>query len=525
MSNPIPSSSSTESSSSSASGIPSSSSLLFTPKGYQGFGSFHSDNVEELIRIPTDQYIPPVLPVDCTDLLTIPVQSGSLDTVPISLLSSSSSSSSIPLFFFGKSLQSHFYLDPSWTFINHGAFGGACKVAMKASQRWAEYAETQPLRFIDRELFPLMCYSLRRIAAWLNVSPTAVALIPNATYGLTSIIESFSLTAEDSVYMLDIGYGSVKKMLTTACEKSKATLHIGTITFPVTRTSLVQQVVTQVPTNCKLAVIDHITSNTGILMPIHEIILALRQRVPSCRILIDGAHGLATLELNLDPSLETTPDYFISNCHKWLCSTKGLGLMVTRTSELARTVRAAVISHGYGSGYTSEFLWDGCRDYSMAVALPTLLDYWTTCIPITLARTYCQNLLKEAVTFLTTTWKTETHVPIDCYSHMACVQLPYYCLPPGAVTMNEKFPEDTQPIVEYRCTSTHGKMLQDALHYGFRIECPIKTLPGPTGTPRSYIRISAMVYNSMDDYRTLNNSVQRMRWNTENGSLIILENQ
>ena len=31
-------------------------------KGYQGFGSFHSDNVEDLIR--DDTWIPPVAPID-----------------------------------------------------------------------------------------------------------------------------------------------------------------------------------------------------------------------------------------------------------------------------------------------------------------------------------------------------------------------------------------------------------------------------------------------------------------------------
>ena len=500
VSSSIPSSSSTTSNDTTTSSTSTNNSILFQPKGYQGFGSFHSDNVEELIRIPKEKYTPPPPPVDCADLL-------------IPLVSSSSSSSSVV---FGKSLLSQFFIDPSWTFINHGAFGGACKVAMKASQRWAEYAEMQPLRFIDRELFPLICYSIRRIAEWLNISPLQVVLIPNATYGLTSIIESFPLTNEDSVYMLDIGYGSVKKMLTLACQKSKATLHVGTIQFPTDRTSLINQVINNIPLNCKLAVIDHITSNTGILMPIDEIIKGIRQRVPLCRILIDGAHGLATLSLNLSSELDTTPDYYISNCHKWLCSTKGLGIMVTRTPEIAASVRAAVISHGYGSGYTSEFIWDGCRDYSMAVALPTLLDWWTTCIPIDLARNYCRNLLVEAVTYLTTAWKTNTHVPLDCYSHMACVQLPYTCLPPGAVNINA---EDN--TVEYHCTSTHGKMLQDALHYGYQIECPIKTLPGPTGTPRSYVRISAMVYNSIVDYQRLNEAVQKFRWNTVDGSLII----
>lgn len=32
--------------------------------GYLGFGSFHSDNVEELLCIPSEEYVPPPLPPD-----------------------------------------------------------------------------------------------------------------------------------------------------------------------------------------------------------------------------------------------------------------------------------------------------------------------------------------------------------------------------------------------------------------------------------------------------------------------------
>jgi hypothetical protein len=97
---------------------------------------------------------------------------------------------------------------------------------------------------------------------------------------------------------------------------------------------------------------------------------------------------------------------------------------------------------------------------------------------------------------------------------MACVQLPPSCLPPGAVSSGG----DGSGLV-YKCTSTHGKMLQDSLHYGFRIECPVKTLPGPCGNPRSYVRISAMVYNTLEDYKRLADCVGKISW-TDEGAFV-----
>jgi hypothetical protein len=78
--------------------------------GYRGFGSFHSDNVEELIRQDDDSYAPPALPVAWSDLLppSSQQQQDEDDVLPS----------------FGHALRdAHFLLDSEWTFINHGAFG------------------------------------------------------------------------------------------------------------------------------------------------------------------------------------------------------------------------------------------------------------------------------------------------------------------------------------------------------------------------------------------------------------------
>ena len=72
-------------------------------EGYKGFGSFHSDNVEELIRIPDDVYVPPPLPAAVAD---IHAALEAWEHVP-----------------FGAGHRHRFMLDSDFTFVNHGAFG------------------------------------------------------------------------------------------------------------------------------------------------------------------------------------------------------------------------------------------------------------------------------------------------------------------------------------------------------------------------------------------------------------------
>ena len=453
---------------------------LFKAQGYQGFGSFQSENPEVLIRIPSSEYLQPPRPISISHLEQLHST-------------------------FGTEVRAKcFLLDPSWTFINHGAFGAACNRALEASRAWQRYTEEQPLRFIDRELFPLLCHSIRRVAEFVHAPPTSIAIVPNATYALTSVIQSHNVATGDVICTLDIGYGSLKKMalhslsMKSLNPDSYVSLKID---IPCTKNDLIVQVLEKVPFNCSLLIVDHVTSNTGIVMPIKEIIDGVRQKLPLCTILIDGAHGLGSLDLNLE---DLGADYYVSNFHKWLCSTRGVGLLYSRTPELALKVRAAVVSHGFGAGYTSEFIWDGCRDYSMAVALPELLDWWAEDDLLIQSRRYCRELLISAVELLSTRWETRSHMNLvdGCYSHMACIELPKSCLPPGAI--------NSEGLV--RCTTSHSKMLQDALHYAFKIEVPVKTLPSHYGDTRSYVRISAMIYNSLEEYKRLADAVLQIRW-------------
>ena len=453
-------------------------------RGYTAFGSFFSDSVEDMISIPDSEWRPPTRAVSDADLWD---------------------ASSPPPPFGAPFRAPFFFLDSEWTFLNHGAFGGACRPALRAAQLWAEHAEAQPLRFIDRDLFPLMVHSIRCAARLVGAPPASIALCPHATYALHSVITSLVLTADDTLFCLDIGYGSVKKMLALAAERAGARVVVGVVPFPLTTPgALVAAVEAQMPPGCALAVFDHVASNSGLLLPAGALAGAAKRRGARA-VLVDGAHGLGALELDLPALALQGVDYYVSNFHKWMCSAKGLALLYVAPGAPALP-RPAVLSHGWGAGFASEWVWDGCRDYGAAVALPSLLGWWGW-VGLPRARAYCRALLRDAVALLRGRWGTEAHAPPDFYSHMACVQLPLRALPPGALRR-------AGGSGAAAATPAHSKLLQDALHHAFRIEVPVKTLPGPCGAgdSRCYVRISAMVYNSLEEYVALADAVERIGW-------------
>lgn len=459
-----------------------------TKKGYQGFGSFHSDNVEEMLA--AREFIEPAVPAG-------------LDVA--SLLRAAGVDPESPPPEFGAPMRRFFYLDDEWTFLNHGAFGCVSRVAMKASQAWAEYAESQPLRFIDRQLFALVASTVRKMAARVKTSPRRLVFVPNATTGLNAAISAAGLAAGERVFSLDVGYGSVKKMIAAACSRSGATAVQCGIKFPLdSPAALVDQVSACLASHAgewagpgmpfKLGIVDAVTSNTGMVLPIYELVPLLRRYCEY--VAVDGAHALQALPLDIDA---LGADWYVSNAHKWLCSTKGVAILAV-SERVRETTHCPIISHGSGSGFSSEFIWDGARDYSGVLALQALLAWWDWVGPAA-ARGYCESLLQKAVKLLTETWGTRTHVPAPSfYSHMACVGVP-----PRASPAPEGAP----------ATSDHAKALQDALHFHRKVEVPVKCLEGAL-----YFRISVSVHNCLSDYERLIEAVSSLGWDKATATLL-----
>ena len=91
---------------------------------------------------------------------------------------------------FGKPAKARFLLGKDYFFVNHGAFGAASRSAFAAANCWREHAEVQPLKFIDRELLPLLVHTIREFAPFVNAMPEDLVFLPSATVGLNTVINA-----------------------------------------------------------------------------------------------------------------------------------------------------------------------------------------------------------------------------------------------------------------------------------------------------------------------------------------------
>ena len=94
-------------------------------------------------------------------------------------------------------------------------------------------------------------------------------------------------------------------------------LHEVTIAFPTSDKKILEVMNDTLEVGTRLALFSHIPSNYPVVMPVEEMVkLCHSKGVP---VLIDGAHALGSLALNLRA---LNADYYVSNAHKWLCCPK-----------------------------------------------------------------------------------------------------------------------------------------------------------------------------------------------------------
>ena len=119
----------------------------------------------------------------------------------------------------------------------------------------------------------------------------------------------------------------------------------------------------------RVAVIDHITSPSALILPVAEICALCRSA--GVAVLVDGAHTTGQVSLDLSA---IGADWYVGNCHKWLCAPKGCGFLWA-APERQKDLHPVTISHGFGKGFLAEFDWTGTTDRSAFLCVATAIDF------------------------------------------------------------------------------------------------------------------------------------------------------
>ena len=277
-----------------------------------------------------------------------------------------------------------FLLDPGLTFLNHGSFGACPGEVLEAQQRWQLEMERNPVAFLGRRSAELLREARSALGAALGARGEHLVFVPNSTTGVNIVARSFPLNAGDEVLATNLEYGACDATWEHMCAQRGARYRHVEIPLPYERERFVETVLAAVTPRTRLIFASHITSTTALILPVEALCRAARER--GITTLIDGAHAPGQIELDID---RIGADFYVGNCHKWLCAPKGSGFLHARPEHHA-LLQPTVISWGYAAGtgghsgfdaylghslFERRMQWQGTRDIAAWLAVPRALEF------------------------------------------------------------------------------------------------------------------------------------------------------
>jgi isopenicillin-N epimerase len=266
-------------------------------------------------------------------------------------------------------LRDEFLLDPDVTFLNHGSFGACPREVFERYQQWQLELERRPVEFLGRRLDDLLAAARAALGAYVNADPDDLVFVQNATAGVNLAAWAVALDPGDEVLSTSLEYGALDLAWEHICGQFAARYVRMPVTVPLD--DPVEEIWSGVTNRTRALFLSHVTSETAVRLPVEE--LSRRAHERGITTIVDGAHVPGHVPLDLR-ALDV--DYYVGNCHKWLCAPKGAGFLYVRR-RLQQEIAPLVIGWGYegDSTFIARHEKQGTRDPAAYLTVPAAIEW------------------------------------------------------------------------------------------------------------------------------------------------------
>ncbi|GAA5876257.1 hypothetical protein JCM3774_002339 [Rhodotorula dairenensis] len=287
---------------------------------------------------------------------------------------------------FGRQLAKKYWqFEEGWVNLNHGSYGAAPRPVVDRMHAIQARCDSAPDRFMRVEYEQDLIEVRTRLAQLVDCDTDDLVLVPNATSGVNEALRSLTTEWNKGDRLLFFSSSIYNACSSTLQYIVDTHPHLDLELFPVVFTypkphaevvRLAREAIEKANSDgtgrkVRLALIDAISSAPGVVVPWEELVELFReQEVIS---LVDAAHQIGQLPASLRTS---KPDFWISNCHKWLHAHRGVAVLYV-DKKLQHLVHSSPIGHYYGvkGGFVNEHSWSGTVDWSPYLSVAAALDF------------------------------------------------------------------------------------------------------------------------------------------------------
>ncbi|KAF8261625.1 PLP-dependent transferase [Lactarius quietus] len=413
---------------------------------------------------------------------------------------------------FGHQLRQYFGFESNYVNLNHGSYGSIPIPVSAASQATFTSMEKNIDRFIRLRLPEYLRPARRRMAEFVGAGPDEVVFVPNTSHGTNTVLRNLVWNKDDIIIAATTTYPALERAVQYISDlPPHPSVSVFQLNFPTTRASILQNFRAHVDTlsskvqakqrelgdGTKLkivAVIDSIVSNPGVHLPWKEMVAICRER--GILTVVDAAHSVGQ-ETNINLK-EADPDFWISNCHKWLYAKRPCAILYVpkRNQHLVRSTFPTTYNYvspdmSPGESYfTDMFGWTSSTDFTHFLSIQPALDFREWLGGEQKINDYCHSLALSGGKLLSESLGTPLLDPTGEFTlNMVNVGLP---LPPS-------IPENADTL---------GFLLHSLIE-GWQVSAAVFWHNG-----RWWVRASAQVWNEISDFdylaRALKDSCEKL---------------
>ncbi|MFK7759421.1 MAG: aminotransferase class V-fold PLP-dependent enzyme [Phycisphaerales bacterium] len=381
-----------------------------------------------------------------------------------------------------------FVIDPDVVYLNHGSFGACPRAILDAQSAHRLSAERELVRFYVHDCWAKLDRSRIALADLVKCDSADLVFVHNATTGVATALSNLDLQQDDELLVTNCEYKACMNNFGRVADRAGASITVADLPWPISsKEQVIDAIMSKVTTNTKVALLSLITSSTGIRLPVEELIPLLKEQ--GVITILDAAHGPGCVPMDIRG---WGAAYTAGNAHKWLCAPKGAaflhvqpehqpGFVPLIDSNDAMDLDAAGSRTGR-SGFNHAFDYAGTDDVSAYLTIADCIEWINSNFRGGIQELMNRNkdLCLQARDLICDAIGVDAPVPDSMIGPLSTIDLPAGL--PSA-------PE-----------------LKELLESKYQIQVPVWGTP----TSDSSLRISVQMYNSIEQYEYLAESLKEV---------------